>query len=56
LLLLFSAPATQRATVLWFAGLTISISVALRFVRAVSPVPVNDHKYEDALQISSPNN
>src|SRR5437764_10642630 len=34
LLLLFSAPASQRATVLWFAGLTLSISVALRFVRA----------------------
>jgi hypothetical protein len=56
LLLLFSAPAAQRATVLWFAGLTLSIGVALRFVRAVSPVPVNDgRKYGEALPISSSN-
>src|SRR5256885_6176340 len=56
LLLLFSAPASQRATVLWFVGLTLSISVALHFVRAVSPVPVNDdRKYGEALPISSSN-
>src|SRR6266487_6942993 len=34
LLLLLTAPANQRGTILWFAGLTLSISVALRFVRA----------------------
>jgi hypothetical protein len=34
LLLLLTAPANQRGTILWFAGLTLAISVALRFVRA----------------------
>jgi solute:Na+ symporter, SSS family len=34
LLLLLTAPPNQRGTILWFAGLTMSISVALRFVRA----------------------
>jgi len=34
LLLLVTAPSNQRGTILWFAGLTISISVALRFVRS----------------------
>ena len=36
LLLLVWAPAAQRGTVLWFAGLTLSISIALRFVRAAA--------------------
>jgi len=34
LLLLLTAPSNQRGTILWFAGLTLSISVALRFVPA----------------------
>src|SRR3984893_11574049 len=34
LLLLLPAPSTQRGTILWFACLTISISLALRFVRS----------------------
>ena len=34
LLLLLTAPSNQRGTILWFAGLTLSIRVALRFVRA----------------------
>jgi SSS family solute:Na+ symporter len=34
LVLLVTAPSNQRGTILWFAGLTIAISVALRFVRA----------------------
>src|SRR6266496_4372938 len=34
LLLLLTAPSNQRGTIVWFAGLTLSISVALRFVRA----------------------
>src|SRR5438309_6303879 len=34
LLLLLTAPSNQRGTILWFAGLTLAISVALRFVRA----------------------
>jgi len=34
LLLLLTAPSNQRGTILWFVGLTLSISVALRFVPA----------------------
>src|SRR6266700_800405 len=34
LLLLLTAPSNQRGTIRWFAGLTLSISVALRFVQA----------------------
>src|SRR5437016_5669265 len=34
LLLLLTAPPNQRGTIVWFAGLTLSISVALRFVQA----------------------
>jgi SSS family transporter len=34
LVLLLTAPPNQRGTILWFAGLTLAISVALRFVRA----------------------
>src|SRR6266581_4578690 len=34
LLLLLTAPSNQRGTILWFAGLTLSISVAIRFVQA----------------------
>ncbi len=34
LLLLLTAPSNQRGTILWFAGLTLSISMALLFVRA----------------------
>jgi solute:Na+ symporter, SSS family len=41
LLLLLWAPMAQRGTVLWFAGLTLSIAVALRFVRAAArAVPI----------------
>ena len=36
LLLLVTAPSNQRGTILWFAGLTISISAALRFVRSAA--------------------
>jgi solute:Na+ symporter, SSS family len=36
LLLLLTAPSNQRSTILWFAGLTLSIAVALRFVRAAA--------------------
>jgi SSS family solute:Na+ symporter len=56
LVLLFTAPAGQRATILWFAGLTLSIAVALRFVRAATPVQMRDErKYQEALSASSPN-
>jgi SSS family transporter len=34
LVLLLTAPPNQRGTILWFAGLTLSISVGLRFIRA----------------------
>src|SRR3954465_9927991 len=54
--LLFTAPAGQRGTILWFAGLTLSIAVALRFVRAATPVQMRDErKYQEALSASSPN-
>jgi solute:Na+ symporter, SSS family len=36
MLLLLWVPVAQRGTVLWFAGLTLSIAVALRFVRAAA--------------------
>jgi len=56
LVLLFTAPAGQRGTILWFAGLTLSIAVALRFVRAATPVQMRDErKYQEALSASSPN-
>lgn len=41
LLLLLTAPSNQRGTILWFAGLTLSISVALRFVRASAATRVD---------------
>jgi SSS family solute:Na+ symporter len=48
LLVLLTAPPNQRGTILWFAGLTLSISMALRFVRASAPtgehVAVAAHK------------
>ena len=37
LLLLVTAPAGQRGTILWFAGLTLLISVSLGFVKAAEP-------------------
>jgi SSS family solute:Na+ symporter len=37
LVLLLTAPPNQRGTIFWFAGLTLSISVALRFLRAYTP-------------------
>jgi SSS family transporter len=40
LVLLWTTPSDQRSTILWFAGFTLSISVALWFVRALAkPVP-----------------
>jgi solute:Na+ symporter, SSS family len=49
LLLLLTAPPSQRGTILWFAGLTLSISVALRFVRASVPTSADvAAKYNDA--------
>jgi solute:Na+ symporter, SSS family len=36
LVLLLTAPANQRGTILWFAGLTLSISLALLFVRSTA--------------------
>src|SRR6266536_2577358 len=56
LLLLLTAPSNQRGTILWFAGLTLSISVALRFVResaAASAAVAAD--YEDGEPVTSRN-
>jgi SSS family transporter len=44
LLLLITAPASQRPTILWFAGLTLAISAGLWFVRA----PASDLKPSEA--------
>lgn len=38
LLLLFTTPAEQRVTVLWFAGLTLAVSASLWFVRGPEPI------------------
>jgi SSS family solute:Na+ symporter len=40
LILLFTVPSGQRATILWFAGFTLLISVSLGFVKASGRVPV----------------
>src|SRR6266700_2745167 len=56
LLLLLTAPSNQRGTIRWFAGLTLSISVALRFVResaAASAAVAAD--YEDGVPVTSRN-
>jgi hypothetical protein len=56
LLLLLTAPSNQRGTILWFAGLTLAISVALRFVRASAAtreqVAAN---YKDSVPVSPRN-
>jgi len=39
LLLLFTTPASQRTTVLWFAGLTLAVGGPLWFVRGGTVVP-----------------
>jgi SSS family transporter len=40
LILLFTVPSGQRATILWFAGFTLLIGVSLGFVKASGRVPV----------------
>jgi solute:Na+ symporter, SSS family len=37
LLLLLTAPANQRGTIVWFAGLTLLISVSLGFIKTIAP-------------------
>src|SRR6266566_82593 len=54
LLLLLTAPSNQRGTILWFAGLTLSISVALRFVRASAATRTDvAAKYNDGVRVPS---
>ena len=36
--LLFTVPANQRVTVVWFAGLTVAVGGSLWFVRGTSSV------------------
>ncbi len=56
LLLLVTAPSNQRGTILWFAGLTISISVALRFVRLSARTKADlAAKAQSSLPISAAN-
>jgi SSS family solute:Na+ symporter len=52
LLLLLTAPSNQRGTILWFAGLTLSIGVALHFVRASSPTDF-DAEYKTSVPLPS---
>src|SRR5947207_1701319 len=40
LILLFTVPSGQRATILWFSGFTLLISVSLGFVKASGLVPL----------------
>jgi solute:Na+ symporter, SSS family len=54
LLLLMTAPASERGTILWFAGLTVSISLALLFVRQSARTQANLSKdYTERLPIPS---
>jgi hypothetical protein len=52
LLLLFSTPANQRTTVLWFAGLTLAVGGSLWFIRGVEVVPPHPPLEEKGLAIS----
>ena len=54
LLLLLTAPASERGTILWFAGLTITISLALWLVRRTARRQANLSKeYTERLPIPS---
>ena len=56
LLLLLTAPPDQRGTILWFAGLTLSISVALHFVRASAAIRADAAAdYKDGVPVASRN-
>jgi SSS family transporter len=56
LVLLLTAPSNQRGTILWFAGLTIAISVALRFVRASARTKADlAAKLKDGLPVTTHN-
>src|SRR5450432_126875 len=57
LLLLFTTPANQRTTVLWFAGLTLAVGGSLWFIRgggvAVAQPPVDENGLPAALRTES---
>jgi solute:Na+ symporter, SSS family len=54
LVLLLTAPANQRGTILWFAGLTLAISLALLFVRqSASKTADFSEKYRDSRPLPS---
>jgi SSS family solute:Na+ symporter len=56
LALLLTAPSSQRSTILWFAGLTLAISVALRFVRASARTKADlAAKLKDSLPVPTHN-
>jgi len=51
LLLLFSTPANQRTTVLWFAGLTLAVGGSLWFVRGGTVAPARPPLDDSGLPI-----
>jgi SSS family transporter len=51
LLLLFTTPASQRTTVLWFAGLTLAVGGSLWFVRGGTVVPAQPPLDDSGLPI-----
>jgi len=51
LLLLFTTPASQRTTVLWFAGLTLAVGGPLWFVRGGTVVPAKPPLDDSGLPI-----
>jgi hypothetical protein len=55
ILILLAAPASQRTTVLWFAGLTLSIGASLWFVRGADK-PIENREpaqYTDSVPLPS---
>jgi SSS family transporter len=51
LLLLFTTPANQRTTVLWFAGLTLAVGGSLWFIRGGTVVPAQPPADDSGLPI-----
>jgi solute:Na+ symporter, SSS family len=55
-LLLLTAPANQRGTILWFTGLTLLISVSLGFVKPAPPAKISSEpEYKEVAPLPSRN-
>jgi len=54
LLLLFTAPSDQRITILWFAGLTLSVAGSLYLVRGRQSLAGNVTSYDGGVPVASP--